>query len=76
MRAVSLEFLEEVFVVVLETGERLVVPYTTSERLAKATHEQRATARLIGKGSGVHWPLIDEDLSVRGLFVQHNQGAL
>jgi hypothetical protein len=76
MRAISLEFLEDAFVVVLETGERLSVPYSTSERLARATHDQRTTARLIGKGSGIHWPLIDEDLSVRGLFVQHNQGAL
>jgi hypothetical protein len=36
--------------------------------LARATATQRNKWRLIGKGSGVHWTTIDEDLSVENLL--------
>jgi hypothetical protein len=36
--------------------------------LADATPEQRANWRLIGSGHGVHWPDVDEDISVRGML--------
>ena len=37
-------------------------------RLAAATAEERADYLLIGGGIGIHWPRIDEDLSVAGLL--------
>ena len=39
-----------------------------SPRLAAATGEQRRNAELSPGGYGIHWPMIDEDLSISGLL--------
>jgi hypothetical protein len=39
-----------------------------SDRLAKATKEERETYRISPSGYGIHWTMIDEDLSVNGLL--------
>ena len=44
-------------------------------RLREATPEQREDLRLIGGGIGIHWPQLDEDLSIRGLLFPHPEGA-
>lgn len=56
------------FDVRLEDGRRLWVPYQWFPRLATATSQQRAHWELIGDGVGLHWPELDEDLSVDGLL--------
>jgi len=43
-----------------------------SPRLKQATDEQRQHAELSPGGYGIHWPLIDEDLSVAGLLARAN----
>ncbi len=52
----------------LSTGRVLVVPYTYTKRLAEATQEELKEYRLIGGGRGIHFPLIDEDISVEGVI--------
>jgi hypothetical protein len=42
-----------------------------SKRLASATEHERMKAELSPGGYGIHWPLIDEDLSVNGLLRDH-----
>jgi len=51
-------------------GKRAIqIPWTTcSKRLASATERERLNAELSPGGYGIHWPLIDEDLSVNGLL--------
>lgn len=49
-------------------GRLVSVPLAWSRRLAEATPAQRARYQLIGDGQGVHWPELDEDLSVDGFF--------
>jgi hypothetical protein len=49
-------------------GRVISVPLAWSWRLSEATPEQRANFRLIGTGQGVHWPDVDEDISVEGLL--------
>ena len=49
-------------------GRVIRVPIAWSWRLSEATPAQRANFRLIGGGRGVHWPEVDEDLSVEGLL--------
>ena len=44
-----------------------------SPRLAAATQEQRLTAELSPGGYGIHWPLLDEDLSISGLLAGHHE---
>ena len=52
----------------LVDGRVIGVPLAWSWRLSEATPAQRANFRLIGTGQGVHWPDIDEDLSVEGML--------
>ena len=52
----------------LVDGRVISVPLVWSWRLSEATPAQRANFRLIGTGQGVHWPDVDEDISVEGLL--------
>lgn len=52
----------------LADGRVISVPLAWSWRLSEATRPQRENWRLIGTGQGVHWPDLDEDLSVEGLL--------
>ena len=72
--AKSVEFAGGVMRVVLEDGRRLEVPIEWFPRLRDATPEQRRDLQLIG-GIGIHWPQLDEDLSVRGLLYAHPEDA-
>jgi hypothetical protein len=53
----------------LEDGRAISVPLRWYPRLANATPAQRARWELAGAGFGIHWPEIDEDLSVEGLLL-------
>jgi hypothetical protein len=52
----------------LADGRVISVPLAWSWRLSDATPKQRANHRLIGSGQGVHWPDVDEDISVEGML--------
>jgi hypothetical protein len=52
----------------LADERRISVPLAWSWRLSEATLEQRKNFRILGSGHGIHWPEIDEDLSVRGML--------
>lgn len=54
--------------VVLADGREVVAPLEWFPRLRDATPAQRANWRPIGRGVGIHWPDVDEDLSVAGLL--------
>ncbi len=54
--------------VVLADGREVVAPLEWFPRLRDASLEQRAHWRLIGGGIGIHWPEVDEDISVAGLL--------
>ena len=67
-RARTVEVTDEEITAHLVDGRTITVPLVWSWRLAEATPEQRAHWELIGDGEGMHWPDIDEDLSVRGML--------
>jgi hypothetical protein len=54
--------------VTLADGRELSAPLEWFPRLRDATPEQRSNWRLIGRGQGIHWPDVDEDISVSGLL--------
>jgi len=54
--------------VVLADGRELAVPLAWFPRLRDATPDQRSRWELIGGGIGIHWPAIDEDISVESLL--------
>ena len=66
--AVSVECTNDELRVALDDGRKLSVPLAWFPRLLAATSEQRAASRLIGRGEGIRWEPLDEDLSVRGLL--------
>ena len=53
----------------LSDGRTISVPLAWFPRLAHATQKERRKWRLIGRGQGIHWEDIDEDVSVEGLLV-------
>jgi len=52
----------------LSDGQTISVPLTWFPRLVHATPGERKNWRLIGKGQGIHWEGLDEDISVEGLL--------
>jgi len=59
---------EEMITFRLMDGRLVSVPLAWSWRLSEATPDQRNNFEIIGDGQGVHWPDVDEDLSVDGMF--------
>jgi len=66
--AVSVKVSKEALSVRLSDGRTVSVPVERYPRLAHATTRERANWRLIGRGHGIHWEEIDEDISVEGLL--------
>jgi len=54
--------------VVLRDGRTLSVPLEWYPRLAHGSRTERQRWRLIGEGIGIHWPDLDEDISIAGLL--------
>ena len=55
--------------VAIADGRQLSIPLSFFPRLLNATQEQRLNFELSGGGTGIHWPEIDEDISVQGLLL-------
>jgi len=66
--AKSVEFDEAMMQVVFTDGRVLCVPLAWFPVLRAATPEQRARYEIGGGGVGLHWPDLDEDLSIAGLM--------
>jgi hypothetical protein len=58
----------------LSDGRTISVPLAWFPRLLHATTQERRHWRLIGKGQGIHWGDIDEDISVEGLLAGRPSG--
>ena len=67
-RALAVEVTDDVISARLADGRTITVPLAWSWRLAEATPAQRARFELLGGGVHIHWPEVDEDLSVRGML--------
>jgi hypothetical protein len=65
---VGVRFADGRIYLAMEDGRQIGAPIEQFPRLAKATDAQRARWRRIGHGFGVHWPDVDEDLSVAHLL--------
>lgn len=58
----------------LADGRTISVPLAWFPRLAHGSPTERANWRLIGNGEGVHWPDLDEDISVASLLAGRKSG--
>jgi hypothetical protein len=66
--AVSVQFTDDSMIVSLDDGRTLSVPFAWYPRLLHGTIAEREKYELIGNGEGVHWPDLNEDVSVEGLI--------
>lgn len=67
-RAVNVKVSRQALAVDLADGRTLVIPIAWYPRLHHGTPGERAHWRLIGGGEGIHWPDLDEDISIDGLL--------
>jgi hypothetical protein len=72
--AVSVFIDEDTLTVELDDGRTISVPVAWYPRLLHASKEERANWRMIGKGHGIHWENIDEDISVEGILAGRPSG--
>jgi hypothetical protein len=66
--ASSVRFSDDLMTVSLDDGRLISVPLAWYPRLLHGTPQERGKYELIGGGEGVHWPDLDEDISVIGLL--------
>jgi hypothetical protein len=66
--AVAVECDDDFLRVTLADGREVALPLVWFPRLLEATPEQRNTWRFIGQGQGIHWPELDEDISLASLL--------
>ncbi|MDP2935847.1 MAG: DUF2442 domain-containing protein [Dehalococcoidia bacterium] len=65
---------EDALIVDLGDGRTVSVPLAWYPRLLHGTPEERNNWRLIGEGGGVHWPDLDEDVSVENIILGRASG--
>lgn len=64
----------DTLVVELRDGRTVSVPVKWYPRLAEGRPAERRNWELIGPGTGIHWPDLDEDISVEGLLLGLRSG--
>ncbi len=67
-RVAGVQVTDAALIVELRDGREIKVPLAWFPRLVAASAEERAVWEPSAAGHGIHWPLIDEDLSVEGLL--------
>jgi hypothetical protein len=73
-KAVSVSVMKDALSVDLSDGRTIVVPLEWFPRLVHASPAERSKWRLIGRGHGIHWESLDEDISVEGLLAGRPSG--
>lgn len=65
---------EDALVVELVDGRAVSVPLAWYPRLLHGSQEERTDCRLIGRGEGIHWPQLDEDIKIADLLAGRGSG--
>ena len=68
LRARSVQVTRDAVVVDLVDGRTISTPLAWYPRLVHGSAAERAKVELIGNGEGIHWPDLDEDLSIEGML--------
>ena len=70
--ATQVEVSDDTISVELADGRTIAAPLAWYPRLAHGSAEERGSWRLLGGGRGIHWPALDEDISVANLLAGHS----
>ena len=73
-RAQQVTVSEDSLTVDLVDGRTIIVPLVWYPRLWHGTHEERGHFEILGDGTLIHWPDLDEDLSISGLLAGRRSG--
>jgi hypothetical protein len=73
-RAIAVRLTEDSLVVDLADGRTISAPLAWYPRLLQASVNERGHYRLIGEGEGIHWPDLDEDISVENILAGRGSG--
>ena len=72
--AINVSLTDDTLSVDLSDGRSISIPIAWFPRLLHCTEQERNNWRLIGKGQGIHWEDIDEDISIEGLLAGKPSG--
>ena len=75
-RAQSIEVQDDSIVVQLVDGRTIIVPLAWYPRLWYGSPDERQHFEVLGDGAYVHWPDLDEDLSIHGMVAGHRSGEI
>ena len=67
-RLLNAQITEDEIIAHLVDGRAISVPLIWSWRLSEASEAQRQHFEILGDGQGIHWPDLDEDISVEGML--------
>jgi hypothetical protein len=73
-RGQAVSVTDDALIVELADGRTLSAPLAWYPRLLHATPAERAQWRWIGAGQGIHWPALDEDVSIESLLLGRASG--
>jgi hypothetical protein len=73
-RAQNVQVSEDALTVDLVDGRTIIVPLVWYPRLWYGTDQERSNYEIIGDGTLIHWPDVDEDLSVAGILAGRRSG--
>ncbi len=73
-KAVAVRITDDALVADLADGRSVSAPLDWYPRLLQGLIAERNNFRLIGDGGGVHWPDLDEDISVEGILAGRSSG--
>ncbi len=68
-QAINIEYTDSLLIIELADGRSISAPLVWFPRLSNASKEQLKNWEILGDGEGIHWPDVDEDLSVLGLLI-------
>ncbi len=73
-KVTEVQVTEDTLTVDLADGRTVAVPVEWFPRLAHGTPQELSNWRLIGRGAGIHWPDLDEDISLDNLLLGQPSG--
>ncbi len=74
LRATAAQVTADALTVDLADGRTISVPLAWYPRLLHGTPEERGRFRLVEGGDGIHWPDLDEDISMEGIVAGRRSG--
>jgi hypothetical protein len=73
-RAQEVQIDDESLIIALVDGRTIIAPIVWYPRLWYGNKEERQDFQILGDGSHIHWPALDEDLSVMGILAGRRSG--